>query len=498
MKSYWDLMFLNPILIVAALISIFFMLKNEKSELKRKLIYLEIFLFWFTSALILKLLIEKTQSNNALVNNDILFTITIFFGVNFFAIIFKPIATFITGKFKRRRIWYWVANTTLIMAIFFALINSLVLNGDNFAFIYLSFILIGFSLSANTLHYLIVCEQTFYRLNPIGSTITVASIMLFSNFIANYIFNLTMIFNPNHQIEIIMPIILLTAFIALGISFIHKENSNYVGTFDITIRNELDDFKYTYVIYLSLATFVIVLISEISGGLFFEEYLKIILANKKELNSIEIYIRLNQTFYYLPQIFLGYWIYKWVLPQTGYKYHFITNLLVLAIYLSIIAFIDNPLIIIIFQFLITLAIAQIFYGLFALAVMWNYRVSNFPVTGFVASSGFLATYISEGTFQSMKRNKVWIFNYDSDITSLVANENLQEIKDNYYAAWNITISILVSCCLLLIIIIYFTIDKVLSNYVDVKQANIDMIKLNYSQTLSKVETRIVEKEIKNV
>ncbi|WP_338971753.1 MFS cation transporter [Spiroplasma endosymbiont of Panorpa germanica] len=498
MQNYWDLIFLNPILIVVALVSIFFMLKNEKTDLKRKLIYLEIFLFWFAAALIIKVVTWETSLHLVFENSNLFFTLIVFFGINFVAIIFKPIATLVTGKLKSRRLWYWISNATLFMGAILALLNFAILKEPNFITLYFSLILIGFSLSANTLHYLIVCEQTFYRLNPIGSTITVASMMLFGNFIANYTFALVSIYQVSYQVQTLLCLVIIASVLAFGLSFVYKENSNYVGTFSFQFRSELDSFKYIYVIYLSLATFVIVFISEISGGLFFEEYLKIILVNHSKISTIEIYLRLNQSLYYLPQIFFGYLIYKMVLPQMGYKYHFITNLLCLAIWLSIIGFLKNPIMIILFQFLITMAVAQIFYGLFALAVMWNYRIQNFPVTGIVASSGILATFICEGVIRSLQKNKVWIFNYDSDIQSLVDNPDLKQIQDHYFVAWNIGMSILASLTMVLILIFYFTIDKVLSNYVDVRQANLDMIKLNHSQTLQRAETRIVEKEKTNV
>ncbi|AHI53638.1 hypothetical protein SSABA_v1c02260 [Spiroplasma sabaudiense Ar-1343] len=494
MLNNWDLLILNPILIVFSLISIFFMLVKEKSSFKTKLIYLEIFAFWFGVGLIIGVITNYLQPNG-IFKKSLPFAILLFFGINFMAIIFKPLATFITGKIKNRRLWFWIANITMLLSIIFLVINLKILDQINYLLLYLTLILTGFSLSANTIHYLIVNEQTYYRLNPIGSTITVCVVMLFGNYLASYLVSFSDLFY-NKKIEtiaIIIAIIMVSC--SLGLSFIKKENKNLVGNFSIEIRNELGQFKIIYLVYLSFFTFMIMIISEISGGIFLEEYLKLLLLSNKQNSSSQtfLYLRIIRISHYIPQILLGYWIYRYIVPQIGYKYHFMTSLLVISISLSIICFTKIPLLILIFQFIITLAIAQVFYGLFALSVMWNYRAVNIPVTGIVGSAGILAIYICDGVFKTLQNNHAGIFNYDNSISSLMINPQIDALKNTYSDVWNVVIASMVGLSLLMILMFYFTIDKVLNNYKNINEANLTMKTLERKSLINKLEQRIVKK-----
>jgi MFS family permease len=71
----------------------------------------------------------------------------------------------------------------------------------------------------------------------------------------------------------------------------------------------------------------------------------------------------------LPQFLLGYLIYKTLATKLGYKPILLTSFGLSLIVIVLMAFLDNPYLYVIFNFILGLTFGQVFYSFFGIAIM---------------------------------------------------------------------------------------------------------------------------------
>ncbi len=74
-------------------------------------------------------------------------------------------------------------------------------------------------------------------------------------------------------------------------------------------------------------------------------------------------------------------------------------------------FADEPIVYLIYNCFIGMGSVQIFYALFAMAILWNYRARGIPVTGLVSAGQTFAQIIINTIIKALKLKGVGINKY---------------------------------------------------------------------------------------
>lgn len=497
MHSNWDLFILDPILIFIGILILSFMFYKEKISIKSLIFYIEIILFWAGMAILTKHLSREFLQNTL---DNISFTILMFFSSVFIGIILKPIATWLTARINNRRIWIWISYATAMIGILLLIVN----NYNHFLWInIITSILLGFSISSNTVYYLFLNEQFYYRINPVGVTWTVAIAMLFASFLGMYINDLNIAIWKNN-----LPISLIIGFIftatSLGISFVKKENKDFVGSFEKSIREQYPPKDIPIFFIMCLMSILISVANSLVSGNTIKMFIAILYIRSEEKDQIIMFLRLFEYMFVFVSVIFGYFIFRYIFKSLGYKYTLLTNAFILFIVYTLFAFIHNGTAYIILNMFAGIAYFQIIYGIFSISVFWNYRIVNIPITGYVSASVLLGKYVVDNTESLLVNNKVGPFKICNNLNWIFENKNLiRQDFDTYFDAFNdmvtITSSIAALIILVVILILYLSSNRLLRDFSNFKLAMTTM-KNNYKKniidkTKLSVENKLGEKYV---
>jgi hypothetical protein len=116
---------------------------------------------------------------------------------------------------------------------------------------------LGLSLSANSLFYLTLNEQFYYRIAPILSSILISTVMVFASFFGNFIVNLEANFFPTgNQQYLVMTILLSFIFLIIfGVifGFFSSEDKTYVNSFELSQLEGLPKYNVKRLVYLVIS-----------------------------------------------------------------------------------------------------------------------------------------------------------------------------------------------------------------------------------------------------
>ncbi|ASZ09323.1 hypothetical protein CK556_03135 [Mesoplasma chauliocola] len=489
----WDLFIVVPLIIVLGFAILYVIYKKNKFEKKLFWFYIQTLIVWLVVAIL-------TQENTNLMSNvfeksppAIVVALLIFGSSMLFAVFLKPVATWLTGKMKNRRIWIRAAILTSIVAALLLLIPENNTTLFKFVIIFQAVIL-ALSISSQSLYFLFLNEQKYNKLFPLKVSFSVGLVITFSTFIGNWIFNLnTLADNKFWFLNAFCIILLIFGGILSFKNF--GENPNKIGEFKIVLKEELIKFSKSTLIKLIVLTLIMGIIYGFVQSpifkMYFVAHFKITNNDIEWLHSLD---RKYQAVFIFGQFALGFFLYKFLLPKVGVKNLIMGLILISGVTLLISTFVINNIWIIIANLLFGSSYFVLFYMWFAFAIMWNYRASKgTPVTGYIASALILGQFLVITVFNSIIYTKTGLFTYQS-INSIINETNMENIIQ---FEKNITQIIKITCASLFFIngiYLFLTviwIDQVIAEFVD--YANIRQIFSEYEkQSIErKINSRII-------
>ena len=409
MAQNWDLYLLDPLLLLFGIFSVIFIVYKERLSLKWIAFGIETILFWVACGII-------TQWNTAQLGWKVFSTpvqITLlFFGTStLLLVVLKPLATFLTGRIHHRRAWMYLAGIMLFLAMIFTFVNK---NGASITLFVIIAIFLAFGLSANSLFFLFENEQFYYRAAPTLSVTLISVFILFGTFFGTYLagleINLTQQKSGYNHVVLYSLTSLFLVLSALFSLVNLKEDAHYVSGLDNQLLTELPQFNWKILAWLMGVVFVFSLIFATTQSDLVTTYLATRLLKRNfNLMKISAFLRTYQVFFTAPQFLFGYLIYKFFIEKFGFRSLMITSIGICFMALIVSLFADEPIVYLIFNFFLGMGSVQIFYALFAMAILWNYRTRGIPVTGLVSAGQTFAQFIINTIIKALKLKGVGIF-----------------------------------------------------------------------------------------
>ncbi|ATQ35733.1 hypothetical protein MENTO_v1c06010 [Mesoplasma entomophilum] len=484
----WDLIIVVPLIIILGLAFLYFLYKKQNFEKKIFWFYTQTLIVWVTNAILIQ------ENSNVLTDafdkmpSATVVVLLLFGSSMLFAILLKPFATWITGKIRSRNIWIRASILASILASLLLFIPS----NDAAWFkviIILQAIILGISISSQSLYFLYLNEQKYNRLFALKVSFAIGFVITFATFIGNWILNINNFVTDKIIVLNIVTVILLL--LSLLISFKNgSENKNKIGEFRLVLKEELIKYSKSTLVKLIILTLILGIIYGFIQSPIFRMYFvansKIGNDNQKWLEALD---RKYQALFIFGQFVIGYTLYKIMLPKIGVKNLIFALIVISGLTLLISTFVINSVWIIISNLIFGSAYFVLFYMWFAFAIMWNYRASKgIPVTGFIASALLLGQFLVIFIFNSFIYTKTGLFTYQS-IQSIIAETNIENIiafENNLKKVIRITAASLFFINSIYLFLTVLWIDQVIAEFID--YANIKHI-------FSEYEKQSVEKKI---
>ncbi|WP_162684679.1 hypothetical protein [Spiroplasma sp. BIUS-1] len=475
-----------------------FLCSKEKLQKNSYLWIIQIVLFWIAAGYAGNQL--KDQINFLDSKSFIVITI---FSTSLFLIFLKPLATFVTGIWKNRKIWIQASNGIMILLVILLSLTNLPL----WALIITS-ILLSLSIASSTLFYLFLNEQSFYRIYVLPSVWITFVFMTFSSTFGIYLSNLNIVIgqkalSSNLTLSIILILMLASS---MALSFFTKENKNMVQVFDQEILEHLPKKNNKLFLLIYLLGFLLALTSAINNSLVIKLFIALNLT-KFNLSdeSIYLWMRINDFIYLIPTIFASIISYKILTKIFEQKYLIFINLFVLFGVYTAMAFVQNPFVFIVLNLIAGISFNQIIYSLFSVCMFWNYRARKNPVTGFYGSAMIGAYFLVEVSQNIISELNLGIFKDFSNLKELLEFRNSFDTSamNNTLAVFDdaTTIIMSIACIIVLtfILIFYFMSNKIFADYVKYKMATQNLKVLIKKRVIAKTKTKFdVESSIEEV
>ncbi|ATZ18246.1 MFS cation transporter [Mesoplasma melaleucae] len=489
----WDLFIVAPLVIILGFVFLYFVYKKQNFEKKLFWFYIQTLIFWIINAILLQensnvltQLFDKTTPANIVV-------LLIFSSAMFFAVLLKPLATWLTGKIKNRRIWIRISILTSVLASLMLLIPS----DDQSWFkllIILQAIILAFSISSQSLYFLFLNEQKYNRLFALKVSFAIGFVITFATFIGNWITNINELVNKN--LILINSVCVVFLLVALFISFkTIEENPNKIGEFKLVLKEELVKYSKSTLVKLIILTLLLGIIFGFVQSPIFRMYL---VANSKIANDSAEWLktldRKYQAIFLFGEFVLGFVLYKIFLPKMGVKNLIFWLIIISGVTLLVSTFVINSIWIIFANLIFGAAYFVLFYMWFSFAIMWNYRASKgVPVTGFIASALILGQILVIIIFNSVIYTKSGLFTYQS-IQAIIDEININNVitfEINLRSIIRITCASLFFINSIYLFLTVIWIDQVIAEFID--YANIKNIFSEYEKdnVEKKINTRII-------
>ncbi|ATG97271.1 MFS cation transporter [Mesoplasma lactucae] len=499
LNQSWDLYILSPLFLFFGIISVGYVILKERLSLKWIAFTLEIIFFWVAAGITLTW--NSAQMGWSTFSNPVS-VMLLFFGTStLFAVFFKPLATWLTGKLHHRRWFMYLGIATLILAIITTFANT---DGTIVGFIFTALFL-GIAVANNSLYFLFENEQFYYRIAPTMSATIVSIFILFGTFLGSYIAQLEIFLsrnnsNNNHVILFTLGLLFLT--ISCIFLTVNKENPTWVRGFNEAILDELPKYNWKVLVGLVGVTFATTVIFTITQSSIVVDFLtaKLLPKHHFDMDLVRPWLNTYSTFYSVPQFLFGYLIYKKVTDKVGYRSIIIVSMSLIFASLVVETFTTNAYVFIFFNLIIALAASQVFYAFFAMAIMWNYRSHGLPITGFVAGSQSLGQFLVTMIVGSIKINDRGIFKDFNAIDLTNAANNTEAINNFANNAGNVIMvlyAILALFIVLLAVIMFFTMKIYFADAMDLNNARINMKRILKNEIKTSINTRTTSSLLEN-
>ncbi|QBQ07486.1 hypothetical protein SGLAD_v1c02870 [Spiroplasma gladiatoris] len=482
----WDLIIMMPIFLIASFFIVGFVIYKEKIKKRTYLFLIEITIFWFAVSVIGYQLTNYAASSFQSLSS-ISYILMILFGSSFFVLIFKPLATFLTGFIKLRKLWTTISYSLLILIGI--LLSSIQI--DKVFIIFLS-IIYAILLSTSTIHNLILNEQHYYRINTLPVTWICYIFIGVGSILGIYFCSLeTEVLKLNNYLFFNIFVILAGLFVLIFSLTYFKENKNLSGSFDQEVIIQLPKKNNWNFLIIYFLTLLISLTYSLSNSLTTKTFMSLKLLESGYLKEeIQTLIRVFDYASVIPSLLVSYFIFKYLLKYFGQRYFLMINLFGLAIMYSILAFTSNPYIFIVLNIFIGIFYNQIIYTLFSFCMFWNYRAPSNPVTGFFGTALFLGKVIIETTEGALIKDHTSIFKSLDDIFDINNHETLRENLTGYGNILSITFSICAVIVFIMILIYYYTSKKLIADFVNYRLATQNLKSILKKRVIQKTKTQI--------
>ncbi|WP_027063128.1 MFS cation transporter [Mesoplasma seiffertii] len=496
MLKNWDLFILNPILIILSFAAVWFIWKRENESKKWLYFFIETILVWTVNSFLVKLGILRFGITNAY-SNPVAIALSLFGVSAIFTMLFKPLATWLTGIVKHRRYWIWASMLSSFIAIILFLIANSSLN-DVSGLLIVGSIMIGISLASQSLYFLYINEQKYYRIFPIKATFRTAFLIIIGTFFGSYIFNLTnvsqhSVLGNNETVNYLGAGIVCIIFliVAFGLSFMNKEKSSFVKSFDFDVKDKLEPYNSKILVLLMLSTLFLGLIYGLIQSPIYEFYIVAKVKNSGASAEVALsFVRKYQDFFIGGQLILGYLGYFKIVKKIGYRQSVIGLIVILAFLAFLMTLIHSYYFLLFVSFVAGLIFFELFYMWFGLAIMWNYRTERIPVTGLVGASTILGSFIPNIILSICRISGVGVFQNYNSLEALANIENVSEILVTLTRAVILMSSIIFALALAYLAFLTFTINQMLVEYVNVEEIHSKLVSIEKRSIANKIKTRM--------
>ncbi|AUF83681.1 hypothetical protein CXP39_02630 [Mesoplasma syrphidae] len=496
MPKNWDLFILNPILIILSFVTIWFIWKKENESKKWLYFFIETILIWTVNGFLVKMGVLRLGITNSY-SSPAAITLSLFGVSSIFTILLKPLATWLTGIIKHRRYWIWGSMLSSFIALILFLVSSNNLKNASALLIFGS-IMLGISLAAQSLYFLYMNEQKYYRIFPIKATFRAAFLIVIGTFFGTYIFNLANVFqglalgnNDTASYWWAGSICIIFLILAFGLSFMNKEKTVFVKSFDFDVKEKLEPYSTKVLVLLMFTTLFLGLIYGLIQSPIFEFYIVAKARAEGASSAASLsFVRKYRDFFIIGQLMLGYLLYFKLIKKIGYRQSIIGLLVILAVLAFLMTLIRSHYFLIFVSFATGLIFFELFYIWFGLAIMWNYRTEKIPVTGLVGATTVLGAFIPNFILSICQISGVGFFQTYNSLEFLASIEDVSDILIILTRAVILISSIIFALILGYLTFLTFTINRILVEYINVEEIHSKLVSIEKRNIANKIKTRM--------
>ncbi|PPE05284.1 MFS cation transporter [Williamsoniiplasma lucivorax] len=407
----WDLYIINPIFIFIGIFLLFLLAKKEKENKFWWLFYIETLAIWIVNGFLMRNNLVQMGIGTMNMSITAIAVFTIFVSAFLIGMILKPLAIWLTHKAQNRRIWMWMGIMTTLVALILA---TIFMNKQTpLVVLVISTLFIGFSISTQTLYFLLPNEQFYYRLFPIFTSLKMGMVTSLGAYIGLFLFSINGAISgyqevnthnfPNINYAVVITILFLLIGVSFAMSFFNLERTKFINSFDQTINKQLQPYRFKVLILIVLAAFWLGVMS----GLIQNQLLDFMIASSlKQTNYSDSFIysmvSFNKDAFLVPGFLFGYFIYRVIFKKMTVV-QTLTILFVVSGIAAVLASFTNYLEVMVFANIIFgITISITFYLLIGYSMMWNYRNKAVLVTGFVVSANMLGIFLMETMWTILK------------------------------------------------------------------------------------------------
>ncbi|WP_026389683.1 MFS cation transporter [[Acholeplasma] multilocale] len=427
MVNNWDLFILDPLIILLGLIGIGYIWKKENASKKWLIFYVETILIWFVNGFLIKKGAEHIQISESYSTPGAI-ALALFGASAFFAILLKPLATYLTGRIRSRRVWMWSAQGTSAIALLMSLFIGYNTSGSA-ALIVFSAIFIGFSLASQSLYFLLVNEQHYYKIFPMTSSFKMAFVITLGTFIGTWIFNTNFVAQKGYEQGTnisyvgVFIVTLIALLISVVLSFKNIEKPSYIQSFSINTKEKLMPYNKKVLINLLILMVGLGIIFSLLNSSVYELFIAAKLkSHNMSLGAIYGFLRRYSDLFYIAQFILGYPIYRYLTRKIGYRQTITGVLIIMLIVVVSTTFVYNENLLLFARFIFGIAFSQIFYIWFGMAIAWNYRSSGIPITGLAASAYLIGDFLPTLITSICRLSGAGFFGTAASVSDIVNND----------------------------------------------------------------------------
>ncbi|WP_233485436.1 hypothetical protein [Spiroplasma sp. ChiS] len=417
----WDRLFLSPFLTILFMLDyIINLVKKGIKSFYQWVFIVQHFCFWLALSCLLTLNYNFIIFDFAKNINSIAILLTV--STSLYAAFFIP-ASWITGLFRSRKLWFWISYGLMFLGILLVFILP-----QNWSAMIFCTIVFGFGVSTNSLWYLSFNEIYLYRTNPFATVTLNLPIVIIANMVGANVLMFVKNFNKGELTShyIIFGIITIVLIFSFVFCFFMPEIKTNIGALAPKILKQFSLFSWWKIIVILSLLFFIAILRELSQC----DFLNIILAQETWIlyhNKImvEYYLHLVQEIWWFAQIIGAMFIYFFI-RKIGIKNSLILALIIWSLYFVFVAIISIPEVLLICKLLNGFAMISLFGILFSMTMMWNYRIQNQPVTGCFSALNALVTFLVHFLIRVFAHYQVGIF------SNLNLDWNLPFVKNDLF------------------------------------------------------------------
>ncbi|WP_101519254.1 hypothetical protein [Spiroplasma melliferum] len=460
----WDSLFLYPFLTILFMLGyIINLVKKGIKSFYQWVFIVQHFCFWLALSCSLTLNYNFIIFDFAKNINSIAILLAV--STSLYAAIFFIPASWITGLFRSRKLWFWISYGLMFLGILLVFILP-----QNWSAMIFCTIVFGFGVSTNSLWYLSFNEIYLYRTNPFATVTLNLPIVIIANMVGANVLMFVKNFNKGELTShyIIFGIITIVLIFSFVFCFFMPEIKTNIGAFAPKILKHFSLFSWWKIIVILSLLFFIAILRELSQG----DFLNIILAQETWVRyhnkiMVEYYLHLVQEIWWFAQIIGAMFIYFFI-RKIGIKNSLILALIIWSLYFVFVAIISIPEVLLICQLLNGFAMISLFGILFSMTMMWNYRIQNRPVTGCFSALNALVTFLAQFLIRVFAHYQVGIF------SNLNLDWNLPFVKNDLFldSLKQVILYLYLGCaisCLILIAVVFFSAKFISGEYYNPNQ-----------------------------